>query len=265
MPRTLSLIVLILLVSRTASGHEFWIEPHAYTVASGDILRIGLFHGERFLGDAVPRDEAMIDSFTLLGPDGEQTVAGRAGATTSFAKPAVDGVHVIAYRTRRYANDLDAADFEAYLREEGLHWIAKRRAELGETTAPGSEVYSRCAKSIVRVGDVDTPAVDHVFDWPLEIVLDDPPYDVAPGSSLSARVLSGGEPLAGARVVAVSRIQPDRLVELTSDDEGRVSFEADDAGAWMLTTIHMVRTDDEADADWESFWASVTFEVTHTE
>lgn len=32
-------------------------------------------------------------------------------------------------------------------------------------------------------------------------------------------------------------------------------------GAWLFTTIHMIPAPEGLDADWESFWASLTFEL----
>jgi hypothetical protein len=35
----------------------------------------------------------------------------------------------------------------------------------------------------------------------------------------------------------------------------------EEPGVWMITTIHMVRAAAGLDAEWESFWASLTFEI----
>jgi hypothetical protein len=47
----------------------------------------------------------------------------------------------------------------------------------------------------------------------------------------------------------------------TTDSEGRIVVPLKSAGKWRLHTIKMERCTEPAAADWESFWASLTFEV----
>jgi|GEM_PF-4645790 len=46
-----------------------------------------------------------------------------------------------------------------------------------------------------------------------------------------------------------------------ADKQGRVKFPIEESGVWMLTIIHMIRATENVDADWESFWASFTFQI----
>ncbi len=43
--------------------------------------------------------------------------------------------------------------------------------------------------------------------------------------------------------------------------EGRVSINVDRAGKWRLHAIKMERCAEPQVADWESYWASLTFEI----
>ena len=103
---------------------------------------------------------------------------------------------------------------------------------------------------------------DQRLGLPVEIVLDARLAATAlTQAPLVARVFYDSKALSGARVIAVSQSQPENLIIGSTDVQGRVSFALPHPGVWMLTTIHMVRAPEELDADWESFWASSTFEI----
>ena len=168
------------------------------------------------------------------------------------------------YRSRRSAITLEAAKFEAYLREEGLDAVVAWRAAHGETAAPGREVYSRCAKALLVAGDAGTSrtGADRVLGFALELVPLGDPTTLASGSPLRLRVLHEGAPLAGALVRATREGAPDGRRGARANAEGRVGLDVDAAGTWLVTCVHMRRAPKDANADWESLWASLTFEVT---
>lgn len=248
----ITLIALLMLVV-PCRAHEFWIMPESFIADAP--LRIRLFHGERFRGEIVPRNEPTIKRFELVTDQGTQPVRGLHGASVSVARPFTSGIGTIVFESNEHINLLDAAPFEAYLKEEGLDAIARLREESGTTDTPGREAYVRCAKAIVS----PTPTANIVskpVGLPLEITLDE-----SVGGQIIARVLYADRPLENARVVAVSGLTPARLIELRTDAEGRVRFTPDAAGPWMLTTLHMERTPDRDDVDWKSYWGSLTFSL----
>ena len=55
-----------------------------------------------------------------------------------------------------------------------------------------------------------------------------------------------------------------RHLERQSNAAGRAEFSTDLAGPWLIKAVHMVEAPDEVDADWESFWASLTFEASES-
>ena len=243
-------------------AHEFWIEPQTHHTKPGTAIGVGLRLGERFLGEVFRRDDALIDKFVAVGPDGEQHIVGLSGATTSFARFDKPGAYVLGYRSHRTPHEMDADRFEAYLKEEGLGAIIPQRAKLNESDKPGREVFSRCAKSLVLVGDTSDRGYKRKLGFPLEIVPESNPLTLKPGNKLPVRILFNGKPLKDAKVVAVSKQTPSKMQTALSNNNGLVHFELPRGGAWMITTIHMTRVPELAEADWESFWASFTFEIT---
>jgi uncharacterized GH25 family protein len=249
------------LLAAAALAHDFWIEPPHHRVAKGDTVTLPLRHGDDYPGEAVPRDELRIEKFAVLGPDGEAAVKGEDGKDPagSFA-PAKDGIYVVVFRSKRRSIELAAAKFEAYLREEGLEHIVKLREERKETDKPGHEVYSRCAKALIRAGDA-AEGFDRVAGLRCEVVPETNPFAAAPGDALTFRVLFEGKPLERGLVVARNNPDPKHTVSARTDAAGRVKLTLDRAGAWMVKCTHMIPAPAETGMDWESLWASVTFDI----
>ena len=80
------------------------------------------------------------------------------------------------------------------------------------------------------------------------------------GESLPVRLLHRGKPLAGALVVAMSKASPEDRIAIRSDAGGRAELRLDRPGLWMVKAVHMIPAPAGSAADWESLWASLTFE-----
>lgn len=260
-PRRWFAAAALALAAGTIRAHDFWIEPASFTPPLNSTLAVRLRVGEHFAGDLVPRSAERIERFALKDAEGERSVAGLEGADTAgLVRIAAPGLQVLGYRSRRATIELDAAKFESYLGMEGLEWLSQLRAEVGQTASPGREVYSRCAKALLAVGAA-TSDVDRPFGFPLELMAEANPYALAPGQEFPVKLIFEGAPLRGALVAALQRERPDERLVARSDAAGRVMFRLPQPGVWMIKAVHMVPAPSETEADWESFWASLTFEV----
>ena len=245
------LVLAAALVSSPVLAHDFWIEPSAYTPGAGELVRFKLRVGEHLGGETLPRNEGQIEWFTAIRGDTETPVLGIEGADPAgLLRPAADGSLVVAYRSLRSPVTLDAAKFEAYLAMEGL-----------PTVPPGREVFSRCAKSLLAVGGRSDPAVTMPVGLTLELIPEADPYTLVAGETLSVRLLYQGKPLAGALVMALDARDAKTPQQVRSDRAGRATFRLPRAGAWLIKAVHMIAAPRETGADWESFWASLTFSV----
>jgi hypothetical protein len=194
-----------------------------------------------------------------LGPAGTTELAGMEGHDPAgFIRPSGTGTYVIGYRSEPSRIELEADRFESYLREEGLETVIQKRASRGESRAPGREVYSRCAKAILEVGEGPFEGAGRALGFPLEIV----PEADSIGSTrpVSFRILDRGTPLPGALVVAILRGDEGSPLSARSDHEGLVSFDLTRAGIWLIKTVRMVEAKPDDGADWESLWASLTLD-----
>lgn len=261
--KILGLALSALLLSGPAlRAHDFWIEPSSFHPAPGERVGVRLRVGEHFKGDPVPRNEQRIERFVQVGAAGELPVQGVDGMDPAgYASFQAPGLHWIVYDSNHASVELQAPVFEKYLVEEGLEKVSRERARRGQDKAPVREIYSRCAKSLVRVGSGMGSGWDKPLGLALELVPEADPYALAPGGELPVRLLYQGKPLAGALVAAFSKERPDAKVTARSDAEGRVRLRLAGPGVWLVKAVHMVEPPQDAGADWESLWASMTFEA----
>jgi uncharacterized GH25 family protein len=257
--RRLALIVLGF-VAAPAMAHDFWIEPSSFRPASGERVAVRLRVGEDMRGDPVPRDPSRIERFAEIGPAGEAAVPGISGTDPAgWAAPAGPGLHWLVYDSRHASVELAGAKFDTYLGQEGLERIRELRKGAGD--GPVKEIFSRCAKSLLQVGlrgEKPSSGYDRPVGLELELIPEKDPYSLKPGEALPVRLLYHGKPLDGALVVALASAD-DKVSARTSG--GRASLVLDRPGPWLIKAVHMVPAPAGSGADWESLWASLTFDL----
>jgi uncharacterized GH25 family protein len=266
------LIGLALLGAGAMQAHDLWIEPSGFTPAPGTRLAVRLRIGQLFQGDPFPRDPKFLVRFAVIATGGAGGRGGAAGAAAESPIPGVPdtdpagflvsgppGLYELVYASSHAAVELDAAKFERYLADEGLEKISALRARRGQNGSPAKEIYSRCAKSLIAVGGDPGSGQERVLGLELELVPEKNPYTLAPGQELPVRLLYRGAPLAGAKVAAVPKDQPSRQVAARTDAQGRVRLVLDRPGTWLVKAVHMIAAPPASGAQWESFWASLTF------
>ena len=243
------------------SAHDMWIEPATFSPGVGEIVGVKLRVGQDLLGDPLPRDPSLINQFVVEDASGRKPVVGRDGGNPAgFVRVAQSGMLVIGYRSNRSTVDETAEKFNGYLKEEGLEAITALRARRGETGAKVREMFSRCAKSLVLSGKPRADDGDRALGFTLELVAERNPYALRPGEDLPVRLTYEGKPLTGALVVAMNKLNPLEKLKAHTDKDGRVRFPVRGDGMWLIKAVHMIPAPAGSDGQWESFWASLTFE-----
>jgi uncharacterized GH25 family protein len=265
MKRAASLIAAAALAAAPLSAHDFWIEPSTFRPQVGETVTARLWVGPHLQGEPFARFSKLIVTFSLFSSAGTTPLAGRDGDDPAGSvRITAPGLQVIGYRSHDYPVSIDAAKFEGYLKEEGLEEIAKIRATRGETQKPAREVFSRAAKALLDAGTPAGKAVkgfDRDLGFTLELLVDKNPYTAAPGSTVPFRLVYEGKPLPGALVQALSKSRPEKGVAARTDAKGRVALNLDASGLWLIKAVHMIPAPPGVDADWQSLWASLTFEI----
>jgi hypothetical protein len=242
-------------------AHDLWIEPTTFSPKPGQIVGVRLRVGENLIGELLPLVPALVNQFIVEDAADRKPVVGRPGAELAgVLRAAMPGLLVIGYRSNRSTIELEADKFNQYLKEEGLEAIAALRARRNETDASAREFYSRCAKSLVFSGSPNEAKGDRPLGFPLELVAERNPYTISAGQELPVRLTYESRPLAGALVVAMNSLNPAEKQAARTDADGRVQFRLRPGGMWLVKSVHMVPAPAGSNAEWESFWASLTFE-----
>jgi uncharacterized GH25 family protein len=258
-----AVLAYVLVTPGVAFAHDFWIQPSTFRPDVPSPVAVGLRVGDDFPhGKGYARNPQHIARFAMVGPRGTQPVLGLTGSDPAgLVRITEPAMYVLGYESTPTLLELPAERFEAYLREEGLEQVARWRAKNGERGKPGREAFSRCAKSLLWAGPAAASGYDRVLEFTLELIPEPNPYSLHAGEELSVQVLYRGAPLGGARVVARHATDSTAAVESKTDAKGRVHLRLAQPGVWLVRSVNMVSASPDTDAQWRSFWASLTFAV----
>jgi uncharacterized GH25 family protein len=258
----LLLFALLGLTAIPLFAHDMWIEPTAFLPDAGTVIGLRLRVGQDFLGDPLPRDPALIDQFISVDSTGRKPVYGHDGGDPAGLMRATEpDVVIVGYQSHPKPIVLPATTFNQYIKEEGLDTIAGLRAQRNQTNNDAREIFARCAKSLVRYGRSTDAQGDRTLGFTLELVAQKNPYALHPGEELPISLTYEGRPLTNALVVAMNRANPMAKLTARTDAKGRVTFRLTQDGTWLIKAVHMIPAPTGTNADWESFWASLTFQL----
>ena len=257
-----ALIAWALSLSPFAAAHEFWLWPSPFSIPAGGATSLSMQVGEYFEGEHIaltPWHAAGI----RIHAQGERP----AGVAMRSEPPSLhmtfphSGTHVVTFDSAPSMLTLSADKFHAYLHEEGLDAIIRQRERDGTAETPGRERYRRHTKALVRVGRADGGFASRTGQR-LEILPLANPLSASPGDTIGFRLLFDDKPLPDALVKAWHRKGGQTVtVRARSDAEGRIRMTLPYTGPWMISTVHMVPATGTPEADWDSFWGNLTFEL----
>ncbi len=245
-----------------AAGHEFWVEPANFAPERGGPVGVRLCIGDGFEGWSMARNNQRIEMFVAAGPSGEQPVVGLDGADPAgIVRLAAPGGYVIAYRSNRAFTESRPAEFVGYLKEKGLDDIIALQRAQGAGDGMVREAYSRHSKALIRMGVASDAVLDRAMGLRLELVAERGLLRARADDPRSFLLLYQGKPLAGALVSASRPGTADHELHTRTDADGRARFRLGAAGMWRIASVHMIGKSRGVDADWESLWTSLTFEI----
>jgi uncharacterized GH25 family protein len=254
-------------------AHDTWLVASKSFVPVQEPVRVVLATGEVFpISEAAPKLER-VAQFVAADERGLRKVENfsvedkELAAVISFDRA---GGQIVGISLHANFIELAAKDFEEYLADEVAtaalqRWRARERPE-----QPAQEIYTKNAKTILEVGGHQaTNNFTRPLGHSLEIVAANPPQV---GNAERFRVLLEGKPAVGLRLSAGHEGLPAHtyVEHATTNAEGEATIKLTRPGLWFLRT-HVIRplaepkaapNDPEGrKADWESFWASLTFRV----
>lgn len=263
------LVLLTALCALPASAHEFWMQAQPANPPAKSATELSLHVGEYFEGEQLPFTSAYIAALRQYACGEQQDLMRQVPAGVAL-KPfklqlGCTGTHLIAMDSHPSLITLPADKFSAYLHDEGLDDIIKRREAMGDATKPGRERFRRNVKALVAINAKNKASIDTQTAQTaqrLQIVPGQDTLTQAPGSAMRFQVLFEGKPLANRLVKAwYKRAGQTLLIRTRSDASGNVVFNFPYAGPWMLSVVHMLAATETAEADWDSYWGNLTFDL----
>jgi len=262
--KTLTFLVLstLLTTSTTIRAHEFWLEAHPFYQKINQQTDITIHVGQDMKGDLQPNIPSWYSHFDVITNQGLKPVAGELGRDPAgYFESALEGTYAIGYQSTKNSVDLKQKKFSKYLKKKGLEKIIKRREELGESDKNGLEIYYRNVKTLIKIGhkkEVDFSSYD--FGYPLNINPLQNPYDLTQGDELRVQLTFNQKPAANLLLQALIKNRPDFKFNVRTDKQGFATIPIEHKGVWLLHSVNMIRSNED-NIDWESFWGSITFEI----
>ena len=265
-------IAFLLVASGIVTGHDIWLVPAAFSVSPGARVAVMMNTGDTFpVSDAAVKTErferaALISAdhstpLTTFRTDGNSTVA-------DITAPAKDGGAIVEVVLKRIATKQPRASFDEFVKHEGLDAIAEQLARTPERRAEERRTYAKYAKTLLRIGNGKGAA--KLYQKPLghrlEVVAEADPFSLRPGGKFPVRLLFDGKPLGGARIVigstATATATQSKMPGVRTDSRGQADLQLDKTGGvHYIHALHMIPATGRSDVEWESFWATLTFEV----
>lgn len=261
--RVLCGVVALCVLAAMLPAHDLYLFCSSYVAKPGSNTSIHLHNGDAFPGSDGPPAFERLRDVNVIHAGGTQPVRNvRQQGTAGIGDYTVpDGSYVVTARTIPNFLQLDPTQFEGYLNHEHLDWVIRWRVDNKEFAKDGRELYAKHSKALLNLqaGDFALKPVGQ----PIEIVLLDNPVKAGVGAKVRAQVLFRGKPVAN-QPLEVAWTLGDRTEKRwvgETGKDGTIAVTLESAGTWKLHTIVMERSRTPEKADWESFWASLTFAV----
>lgn len=266
--RYLISIGLILVAATTLQAHDLFFRLDSFFVTPGSAARVRALNGTFSSSEnSVARDRLL--DLTVVSP------AGRTHPDTSLWSPAGDtsvftvttgspGTYVVGASLKPREITLKAAEFNTYLADDGIPDVLAARRRSGELGKDATERYSKHIKALLQVGSARSGDFSAVLGYPAELIPLDNPYSLRPGAILRVRAMVEGKAVPNQLVVSGGRRAGDaRMPQLSvrTDASGVARVRLTRRGQYYVKFISMSPYQGTEKIDYESKWATLTFEV----
>ncbi|MDX1394506.1 MAG: DUF4198 domain-containing protein [Gemmatimonadota bacterium] len=277
-----ALAVLSVAIVGTARAHTMFLKLESFFLQPNSTAVVQLINGD-FDNSENPITRDRMTDVSIVGPDGvvhPPDAAWKDSAVYHWNADSLDtslltfetgsaGTYLLAVSTASRTFLLEDTAFNNYLVHDGVTDVLENRRETGRLDQDATERYSKHVKALVQVGDARSEHWSHEVGYPAEFVPLANPYELGVGDELRVRFLRAGQPVANQIVYANHEHNHAHdeagnhieAVTTRTDRDGIATIPLSSGGRWYIRAIHMVETTSEPDVDYESNWATLTFEI----
>lgn len=249
-------------------AHDFFFRANSFFVAPGATVSIRALNGTFSKSEnSITRDR--LRDLSVVGPGGRDhpdTASWSVTGDTSVftVKVGAQGTYVVGASLLPKEITLKAKDFNLYLTDDGIPDVLALRKKKGEMGKDATERYSKHIKAILQVGNRRDGDFSTILGYPAELIPLDNPYSVKAGGSMRVRSMVDGKPAGNQLIVSGGRTSSGaRFAErrVRSDNSGVARIPIPKKGQWYVKFIHMAPFVGTEKIDYESKWATLTFEI----
>ncbi|MDO8502428.1 MAG: DUF4198 domain-containing protein [Gemmatimonadaceae bacterium] len=261
-------IALLFVAATNLQAHDFFFRLDSFLATPGSTIRLRALNGTFSKSEnSITRDR--LRDLSVVSPAGhahpDTALWSVTGDTSIFTvQTGAAGTYVIGASLKPREITIEAKDFNTYLADDGIPDVLAARKRSGELGKGATERYSKHIKALVQIGATRTGDFSAVLGYPAELVPVDNPYSLRPGEALRVRALVDGKPAAGQLVVSGGRLPSGgRLKEhrVRTDASGIARVRLGSRGQWYVKFISMTPYAGTEKIDYESKWATLTFEM----
>ena len=268
-------------------AHNTWLMPEHYQSPKPHIIKVSFVTSEHFPHNEYKTSPQRVAEWIVRCRDVQTKVEDFTLADLDLSADVRlerEGTHVIAARLYPRYIEFEGSYFNEYLEDEHADDVLKLRQKEGAKPPTGKMFYTKLVKTFVQVGDHATDDFDKPVGHVLEIIPLTNPCQWQVGDKVRVRVLLDSQPTEGIRVSSGHEnmgehthrksASHDYVENVFTDAKGEAELTLSAEGRWFFRT-HFIRSvpsqptgisglgdmksEDQQQADWESFWASITF------
>ena len=261
-------VLCLLAVATVAQAHDLFFRMTNFFVPVNASIRMNVLNGTFSSSEnSVTRDR--LRDLSVVSPSGraraDTSLWSATGDTSAFyLRTTTSGTYVVGASLLPREITLKASEFNEYLETDGIPDVLQARRAAGELNKDATERYSKHIKAIVQVGTERSNDFSTVLGYVAELVPLDNPYTLRARSTMRVRAMVDGKAVPNQLIVWGGRFRNEgRFQQRTArtDTEGVARIRLENAGQYFVKFISMVPYSGPDRIDYESKWATLTFEI----
>jgi hypothetical protein len=258
----------LLLFLLTLSSHSLFLKLDSFFIRPFAEAELNLLNGTFLTSENTITADRMLD-VSIVGPDYELEYDPALWLETNNTavlpfRAGESGTYLAGVSTKPRNIELTASEFNEYLEHDGVLDVLEKRKMGTGNDQNVVEQYEKHVKAVLQVGNKKTKHFSTQLGYPIEFIPLSNPYRLRVGDKIRIRLLFNGDPLPEQIVFSGYEKEEDdhhaTEAMVRTNEEGIAEVKIDHSGKCYLRTIYMRESTKEG-LDYESYWATLTFEV----